>query len=120
MGCLRRRAHTPRHDRRIALAGPRVDRPWRGFNQNDPEIRSARDSGRGQEMPMPGGKWVDTAAIDPGGPQDPTVDPQPVSDADRPGVFTLMAPGWYPPEEMITQAYGFCFTTDRQVVLVTS
>jgi hypothetical protein len=44
-------------------------------------------------------------AIDPGGPVDPTVAPQPVDDVDRPAAFTLMAPGWYPPLEAITQSY---------------
>lgn len=29
-----------------------------------------------------------------------------------------MAPGWYPPADTITQAYGFCFTPDGLVVLV--
>jgi 8-oxo-dGTP pyrophosphatase MutT (NUDIX family) len=56
--------------------------------------------------------------IDPGGPVDPLVDPQPVDEVDRPAAFTLMAPGWWPPEDLVTQSYGFCFTTDGQVVLV--
>jgi hypothetical protein len=29
-----------------------------------------------------------------------------------------MAPGWYPPEHTITQAYGFCFTDHGLVALV--
>jgi 8-oxo-dGTP pyrophosphatase MutT (NUDIX family) len=29
-----------------------------------------------------------------------------------------MAPGWYPPEHTITQAYGFCFTDHRLVAVV--
>jgi 8-oxo-dGTP pyrophosphatase MutT (NUDIX family) len=56
--------------------------------------------------------------IDAGGPTDPALGPQPVDDVDRPAAFTLMAPGWYPPENAITQSYGFCFTPDRLVVLV--
>lgn len=47
----------------------------------------------------------DPGAIDPGGPVDPEVpDPQPVDEVSRPAAFTLMAPGWYPPEHAITQA----------------
>jgi ADP-ribose pyrophosphatase YjhB (NUDIX family) len=56
--------------------------------------------------------------FDPGGPVDPRLEPQPVDEVDRPAAFTLMAPGWLPPPERITQAYGFCFTTDGRVVLV--
>jgi hypothetical protein len=56
--------------------------------------------------------------IEPGGPTDPALGPQPVDDVDRPAAFTLMAPGWYPPEAAITQSYGFCFTPDGLVVLV--
>lgn len=56
--------------------------------------------------------------IDPGGPVDTTLDPQPVDEVDRPAAFTLMAPGWYPPVEAISQSYGFCFTVSGQVVLV--
>ena len=56
--------------------------------------------------------------IDAGGPTDPALGPPPVDDVDRPAAFTLMAPGWYPPENAITQSYGFCFTPDRLVVLV--
>lgn len=29
-----------------------------------------------------------------------------------------MAPGWYPPEEFVTQSYGFCFTGDGPGTLV--
>jgi ADP-ribose pyrophosphatase YjhB (NUDIX family) len=56
--------------------------------------------------------------IDPGGPADPTLAPQPVSDVDRPAAFTLMAAGWWPPVERVTQAYGLCFTGEGLVVLV--
>lgn len=56
--------------------------------------------------------------IDTGGPIDPALTPQPVDDVDRPAAFTLMASGWYPPEDAITQSYGFCFTADALVVLV--
>lgn len=54
----------------------------------------------------------------PGGPVDPRVAPLPVEEVDRPAAFTLMAPGWQPPEHQVSQASGFCFTADRQVVLV--
>lgn len=37
---------------------------------------------------------------------------------DRRGPFTLMARGWMPPLEQVTQSYGLCFTADRRVVLV--
>lgn len=57
-------------------------------------------------------------ADDPGGPVDPRVGPQPVEEVDRPAAFTLMAPGWFPPERRVTQASGFCFTPGGQVVLV--
>jgi hypothetical protein len=64
---------------------------------------------------------VDADAINPGGPTDPVVaSPQPVEEVSRPAAFTLMAPGWYPPEHAITQAYGFCFTDHRLVALVQS
>ena len=53
------------------------------------------------------------------GPVDPTVPPEPVEDVDRPARFTLMAPGWMPPREMVTQALGICFTGDGLVVMVT-
>jgi len=56
--------------------------------------------------------------IDPGGPVDRALPPQPVDEVTRPAAFTLMAPGWYPPAEAISQAYGFCFTPDGLVVLV--
>jgi ADP-ribose pyrophosphatase YjhB (NUDIX family) len=63
---------------------------------------------------MATGGW----AIDPRGPVDPTIAPQPVDDVDRPAAFTLMAPDWYPPLEAITQSYGFCLTATGRVVLV--
>lgn len=56
--------------------------------------------------------------VDPEGPADPTLAPQPVSEVDRPAAFTLMAAGWWPPVERITQAYGLCFTAEGLVVLV--
>jgi ADP-ribose pyrophosphatase YjhB (NUDIX family) len=62
----------------------------------------------------PPGAWD----IDPRGPVDTTVDPQPVEEVNRPAAFTLMAPDWYPPLEAITQSYGFCFTSSGQVLLV--
>jgi 8-oxo-dGTP pyrophosphatase MutT (NUDIX family) len=54
----------------------------------------------------------------PDGPVDPTVAPQPVPEVARPARFTLMAPGWMPPPDQVTQALGICFTADRQVVMV--
>lgn len=54
--------------------------------------------------------------IDPGGPPDPTVPPQPVDEVTRPAAFPLMTAGWYPPEAAITQSYGFCFTPEGLVV----
>jgi ADP-ribose pyrophosphatase YjhB (NUDIX family) len=56
---------------------------------------------------------------DAGGPVDPAVLPQPVPDLSRPGLFTLMAPGWMPPAAQVTQALGICFTGDGRVVMVT-
>ncbi|MEU9207772.1 NUDIX hydrolase [Streptomyces sp. NPDC048415] len=53
-----------------------------------------------------------------GGPVDRRVVPQPVDEVARSAVFTLMAPGWIPPEHRVTQAYGFCFTAAGEVVLV--
>jgi 8-oxo-dGTP pyrophosphatase MutT (NUDIX family) len=66
-----------------------------------------------------GGLVFDPEAIDPGGPIDPAISrPQPVGEVSRPAAFTLMAPGWYPPEHAITQAYGCCLTDDGLVALV--
>jgi hypothetical protein len=61
---------------------------------------------------------VEWSRIDPVGPVDPLADPQPVDEVDRPAASTLMAPGWWPPEHLVTQACGFCFTPDGRVVLV--
>ena len=55
----------------------------------------------------------------PGGPVDAAVAVQPVREVLRPAWFTLMAPGWMPPAEQVTQALGICFTADGRVVLVT-
>jgi ADP-ribose pyrophosphatase YjhB (NUDIX family) len=33
-------------------------------------------------------------------------------------VYTLMAPGWWPPPGALTQCYGLCFTPEGRVVLV--
>lgn len=52
------------------------------------------------------------------GPVDPTLQPQPVADTERPATITLMASGWWPPVERITQAYGLCFTEGGLVVVV--
>jgi ADP-ribose pyrophosphatase YjhB (NUDIX family) len=56
----------------------------------------------------------------PEGPVDPALAPQPALDFDRPTVYTLMAPGWWPPLPALTQCYGLCFTPERRVVLVSS
>jgi hypothetical protein len=56
---------------------------------------------------------------DPDGPVDPTVSAHPVDEVDRPARFTLMAPGWMPPQHLVTQALGLCFTPDHLVVMVT-
>ena len=50
------------------------------------------------------------------GPLDRAVEPIVVTEFDRPIVATLMAPGWRPPDEHITQSYGICFT-DGGIVL---
>ena len=55
---------------------------------------------------------------EPDGPLDPTVSASPVEEV-RPGRFSLMAAGWRPPTQLVTQALGFCFTADGLVVLVT-
>jgi 8-oxo-dGTP pyrophosphatase MutT (NUDIX family) len=56
--------------------------------------------------------------VQPDGPFDVDVDAVVVTDGDRPAAVTLMAPGWRPPNEQITQSYGICFTNDGGVVLV--
>jgi ADP-ribose pyrophosphatase YjhB (NUDIX family) len=56
---------------------------------------------------------------DPDGPVDSTVSAYPVDEVDRPARFTLMAPGWMPPAELVTQALGLCFTAGFQLVMVT-
>ncbi len=53
----------------------------------------------------------------PAGPTDGTCDALVITDGDRQAVATLMAPGWRPSDEQITQAYGICFTDDGGVVL---
>ncbi|HEX5120182.1 MAG TPA: NUDIX domain-containing protein [Pseudonocardiaceae bacterium] len=53
------------------------------------------------------------------GPVDETVAPQPIPEVPRPAWFTLMAPGWLPPADQITQAVGICCTADGEVVMVT-
>jgi NUDIX domain len=58
------------------------------------------------------------APPDPGGPVDPVVRTQPVDEVDRPAWFTLMAPGWWPPDGSVTQASGLCFDPGGRVVLV--
>jgi ADP-ribose pyrophosphatase YjhB (NUDIX family) len=56
--------------------------------------------------------------MQPDGPTDLDVDAVVITDGERPGVATLMAQGWWPPQEQITQASGVCFTDDGGVVLV--
>lgn len=58
--------------------------------------------------------------LEPCGPVDPAVSPSPVEDVSRPGRFTLMAPGWMPPADLVTQALGICFTPDGLVVMVST
>jgi 8-oxo-dGTP pyrophosphatase MutT (NUDIX family) len=55
---------------------------------------------------------------EPDGPVDPTMSASPIEEV-RPGRFTLMAAGWMPPSQLVTQALGFCFTADGLVVMVT-
>ena len=55
---------------------------------------------------------------EPDGPLDPTVSASPIEEV-RPGRFSLMAAGWRPPTQLVTQALGLCFTTDGLVVMVT-
>ncbi|MDF2744624.1 MAG: hydrolase [Actinomycetia bacterium] len=55
---------------------------------------------------------------EPDGPRDPTVSASPIEEV-RPGRFTLMAAGWMPPTQLVTQALGLCFTADGLVVMVT-
>ena len=55
---------------------------------------------------------------EPDGPLDPTVSASPIEEV-RPGRFTLMAAGWMPPTQLVTQALGLCFTADGLVVMVT-
>jgi ADP-ribose pyrophosphatase YjhB (NUDIX family) len=55
---------------------------------------------------------------EPDGPPDLTVAASPIEEA-RPGRFTLMAAGWMPPRQLVTQALGLCFTANGLVVLVT-
>ncbi len=62
---------------------------------------------------------VGPALPEPGGPVDETVAACPVDEVDRPARFTLMAPGWMPSAELVTQALGSCFTADDHVVMVT-
>ncbi|HEX6676709.1 MAG TPA: NUDIX domain-containing protein [Actinomycetes bacterium] len=50
---------------------------------------------------------------------DPTAPTLPVEEVARPGRFTLMAPAWMPPVELVTQALGLCFTAEGLVVMVT-
>jgi 8-oxo-dGTP pyrophosphatase MutT (NUDIX family) len=62
---------------------------------------------------------ADPPLPEPDGPVDPAVSASPVEEVPRPGRFTLMAPGWMPPTELVTQALGLCFTADGLVVMVT-
>jgi 8-oxo-dGTP pyrophosphatase MutT (NUDIX family) len=62
---------------------------------------------------------LDPLLPEPGGPVDPTVAASPIEEVPRPGRFTLMATGWMPPSQLVTQALGLCFTADGLVVMVT-
>jgi len=62
---------------------------------------------------------ADPPLPEPDGPVDPTVSASPIEEVPRPGRFTLMAPGWMPPAQLVTQALGLCFTADGLVVMVT-
>jgi 8-oxo-dGTP pyrophosphatase MutT (NUDIX family) len=62
---------------------------------------------------------LDPLLPEPDGPVDPTVSSSPLEEVARPGRFTLMAAGWRPPTQLVTQALGLCFTADGLVVLVT-
>jgi hypothetical protein len=72
---------------------------------------------RGSRRPI-----ADTAPTpplpEPDGPLDLTVSASPIEEV-RLGRFTLMAAGWMPPTELVTQALGLCFTADGLVVMVT-
>jgi len=52
---------------------------------------------------------ADPPLPEPDGPVDPTVSASPIEEVPRPGRFTLMAPGWMPPAQLVTQALGLCF-----------
>jgi NUDIX domain len=65
------------------------------------------------------GAHADPPLPDPDGQVDPTVAASPIEEVSRPGRFTLMATGWMPPTQLVTQALGLCFTADGLVVMVT-
>lgn len=73
----------------------------------------------GVRAPSPFGVVVHPLLPGPDGPVDPTVSAIPVEEMSRPGRFTLMARGWMPPANLVTQALGLCFTADGLVVMVT-
>jgi 8-oxo-dGTP pyrophosphatase MutT (NUDIX family) len=74
----------------------------------------------GTQRPRPGAtSGPDPRLPEPDGPVDPTVAASPIEEVARPGRFTLMAAGWMPPMQLVTQALGLCFTADGLVVLVT-
>jgi 8-oxo-dGTP pyrophosphatase MutT (NUDIX family) len=52
------------------------------------------------------------------GPVDPSVDAVLLVEANRRYLLTLMEPGWWPPLELVTQAYGLCFTVTGTVLLI--
>jgi hypothetical protein len=53
---------------------------------------------------------ADLPLPEPDGPVDPTVSTLPNEEVPRPGRFTLMAAGWMPPMQLVTQALGLCLT----------
>lgn len=56
--------------------------------------------------------------VESGGPVDGRVPSHQLLELERPIVYTLMAPGWLPPGDLVTQAYGICFTPSGSVVVV--
>jgi 8-oxo-dGTP pyrophosphatase MutT (NUDIX family) len=88
--------------------------PWRwshagSMNGSQPGAQRQRPSANSNpDPPLP----------EPDGPVDPTMSASPIEEV-RPGRFTLMAAGWMPPSQLVTQALGFCFTADGLVVMVT-
>src|SRR5918996_1129250 len=99
-----------------SIPSPRTRKPTRrrfgtAIHEPQPRPRDAR-----RIIPVTVG--YEGAPPDPGGPVDPVVRTEPVDEVDRPAWFTLMAPGWWPPDGSVTQAYGLCFDPCGRIVLV--